>query len=112
MRFKGQMARQWGNALRVLLFGVLAVSAHAQAQEGRKILTQAAPIYPELAKRFGLSGTVKVQVVIAEDGQIKQTKVLGGHPLLVDATLDALKKWKYAPSNGETNATLEFNFHP
>jgi TonB family protein len=107
----GGTRRRWRSALLLgLLFGLTTVSGYAQ--EGRKIITQVAPIYPELAKRFGLTGTVKVQVVIAEDGQIKQTKVLGGHPLLVDATLDALKKWKYAPSSGETNATLEFNFHP
>jgi TonB family protein len=59
-----------------------------------------------------LSGTVKVQVVIAPDGQVKEVKVIGGHPLFVEATLEALKKWRYAPSNSETTAALEFNFHP
>jgi len=53
-----------------------------------------------------------VQVVIATDGQIKSTKVIGGHPLLVNAVEDTLKKWKYAPSSAETAALLEFNFHP
>ena len=32
--------------------------------------------------------------------------------MFVDATTEALKKWKYAPSNSETTAELEFNFHP
>jgi TonB family protein len=59
-----------------------------------------------------LSGTVKVQVVIGADGQVKEVKVVGGHPLFVEATLEALKRWKYAPSNSETTAALEFNFHP
>ena len=59
-----------------------------------------------------LTGTVKVQVIIAKDGQIKDTKVLGGHPVLVDTTLEALKKWKYAPAPTETTSILEFNFHP
>jgi Gram-negative bacterial TonB protein C-terminal len=44
--------------------------------------------------------------------KVKDVKVVGGHPLFVDATTDALKKWKYAPSNSETTAELEFNFHP
>jgi TonB family protein len=92
------------------MFSLMTVSA--SGQDGRKAIAQPAPAYPQLARRFGLSGTVKVQVVVAADGQIKETKVLGGHPLLVDATLETLKKWKYAPSSGETTTTLEFNFHP
>jgi outer membrane biosynthesis protein TonB len=50
--------------------------------------------------------------LIAPDGRVKDVKVIGGHPLFVDATIEALKKWKYAPSNAEATATLEFNFHP
>ena len=84
----------------------------AYGQEGRKLLERPVPIYPQLARRSGLSGTVKVQIVIAPDGHIKDVQVLGGHPLFIDATTEALKKWKYAPSNNETTATLEFNFHP
>jgi periplasmic protein TonB len=92
------------------LFVLAAVSAYGQ--EGRKLLEQPVPIYPQLAHRSGLSGTVKVQIVIAQDGHVKDVKVIGGHPLFVDATVDALKKWKYAPSSSETTAALEFNFHP
>jgi TonB family protein len=82
------------------------------AQENRKVLSNPVPAYPETAKRFRLTGVVKVQVVIAPDGQIKSTKVIGGHPLLVKAIEDTLKDWKYAPASSETTAQLEFNFHP
>ncbi len=79
-------------------------------QETRKIISQPAPVYPEMARQFRLSGTVKVQVVVAPDGQIKETKVIGGHPLLAEAALTALKKWRFAPSNAETTQVVEFNF--
>ncbi len=82
------------------------------AQETRKVISNPTPAYPETAKRFRLTGVVKVQVVIAPDGQIKSTKVIGGHPLLVNAVEETLKNWKYAPANAETTASLEFNFHP
>jgi len=82
------------------------------AQEVRKVIDQPRPRYPEVAKTLRLSGTVKVQVTIGTDGQIKETKVLGGHPIFVDVTLDTLKKWRYAPGPAETTAQLEFNFHP
>jgi len=88
------------------------MTVNASGQEGRKLISQPVPAYPQFARHIALSGTVKVQVVIAADGQIKDVKVVGGHPLFVDATLEALKKWKYAPSSSETTATLEFNFHP
>jgi TonB family protein len=65
-----------------------------------------------MAKRMALTGTVKIEIVVGPDGQIKNTRVLGGHPLFVDAALDALKKWKYAPASMETTTILEFDFHP
>jgi len=64
------------------------------------------------ARRFRLIGVVKVQVLVAPDGQIKDVKVLGGHPVLVSAVQDALKNWKYAPASSETTVSLEFSFHP
>ncbi len=82
------------------------------AQEGRKALNSPTPSYPETARRFRLTGIVKVQVLVAPDGQIKDVKVLGGHPVLVSAVQDALKNWKYAPGSGETTVSLEFSFHP
>jgi len=91
---------------------VLGLAITASAQEGRKLIAQPAPAYPEVAKRARLSGTVKVEVLIAADGKVKDVKVIGGHPLFVDATIEALKKWKYVPGNAEVTATLEFNFHP
>src|SRR5215510_12583980 len=82
------------------------------AQENRKLVSNPTPVYPETAKRFRLSGVVKVQVTIAPDGQIRDIKVIGGHPLLVNAVQDTLKNWKYAPASSETSASLEFSFHP
>jgi len=86
--------------------------ANLQAQEGRKVLSNPVPAYPEVARRMRLSGVVKVQVVIGADGRIKEKNVTGGHPILVRAVEDTLKNWKYAPASGETTTQLEFNFHP
>jgi TonB family protein len=87
-------------------------AANLQGQESRKVLSNPVPVYPETAKKFRLSGVVKVQVVIAPDGHIKETKIIGGHPLLVFAVEDTLRSWKYAPASSETTMQLEFNFHP
>lgn len=95
-----------------LLIGIAMPGLSLHAQEGRKPLNSPTPTYPETARRFRVSGVVKVQVVIAADGQIKDVKVIGGHPLLVNAVQETLKNWKYAPASGETTASLEFSFHP
>lgn len=95
-----------------LLVVCLLATANTYGQENRKLVARPAPAYPGVAKNARLEGTVKVQVVIAPDGRIKDVKVIGGHPLFVETTLEALKNWKYAPSNAETTAVLEFNFHP
>lgn len=97
-------------AVTVLLLTLLAVNL--SAQESRKLIAHPAPIYPEMAKKFSLTGSVKVQVVIAPDGHIKDMKFIGGHPLLVATVEDTLKHWRYEPASGESTDVLEFNFHP
>jgi TonB family protein len=78
----------------------------------RKAKTKVAPIYPELARRMSISGVVKVQVVVAPNGTVKSTKVVGGHPLLVNAATDAVKKWRFEPASEETTGIVEFKFDP
>ena len=104
---KGRMV---GGAL--LAMALTLGTSNLQAQEGRKVLSNPVPVYPEVARKMHLTGTVKVQVVIGTDGRIKEKIFIGGHPVLVSAVDDTLKNWKYAPASGETSTQLEFNFHP
>jgi len=99
----------WKAAILVVL---CLAAVRLSGQETRKAIVQPAPAYPPLARQYHLSGTVKVEVVIAPDGQIKATKVMGGNALLADAALEALRKWKFAPANAESTQVLEFTFKP
>jgi protein TonB len=95
------------------LIAVMALAvAIAFAQQGRKAISNPTPEYPDFAKKLNLTGVVKVEILIGTDGEIKSTNVVGGHPILVDSVLKALKKWKYAPASGETSTVLEFRFNP
>jgi TonB family protein len=71
---------------------------------------QVAPVYPELARKMAVTGTVKVQLTIAPNGLVKQAKLVGGHPLLVDPVMDAVKRWKYEPGPSETVQVVEVKF--
>lgn len=84
--------------------------AFANDDGGRRIKSKVAPVYPDLARRMNVTGSVKVQIVIAPNGTVKSTKVIGGHPLLIEPSLDAVRKWRYEPSNEETIETVEFKF--
>ena len=103
-------------AILLLLFGAaLLRPAPAFAQQDeltRKVKTKVAPVYPDVARRMNISGTVKVLVVVSPSGALKSSKVVGGHPLLVNAAMDALKKWKFEPAPEESTGVVEFKFQP
>jgi periplasmic protein TonB len=67
------------------------------------LLKKVVPIYPPLARQMRVSGTVQLIGIIAKDGTIQQLQVVGGHPLLVKAALDAVRQWIYRPTllNGQ-----------
>lgn len=56
-----------------------------------------APTYPPAAKTMRMTGTVKVEVIISEDGSIAEVKNTSGPSMLQRAATDALKKWKFKP---------------
>src|SRR5277367_5518127 len=82
--------------------------AFAQAEVVRKVKTRVSPSYPDLARRLSIRGTVKVVVVVSPRGDPKDARVVGGNPVLVNAALDAVKKWKFEPAADESTVTLEF----
>jgi len=76
------------------------------------VKSKVAPVYPDLAKKMAISGTVRVAVVVGSNGSVKSTKVLGGHPLLIDAAVDAVRKWKFEPGPDDSSGVVEFKFQP
>ena len=112
MSFQG-LQRQL--AVGVLLIGACAatIAPKAWGQETtRKTKTRVAPAYPDLARRMKIAGVVKVQLMIAANGVVKDAKVVGGHPVLANAVLDAVKKWRFEVGPQETTESLEFRFDP
>src|SRR6185437_3727835 len=67
------------------------------------LVNRVQPVYPPLARQTRISGTVRLHAIIGKDGSVQQLEVLTGHPLLVQAALDAVRQWRYRPTllNGE-----------
>jgi TonB family protein len=78
----------------------------------RRAKTKVQPAYPELARKMNLVGTVKIEVVVAPNGAVKDARVVGGHPVLAGAALDAAKKWRFDPASAESTGVIDFKFEP
>jgi len=84
--------------------------------QSAKIVAQPQPVYPPLARQARISGTVVLHAIIDKDGHVSQLEVVSGHPLLVQAAMDAVKNWRYQPTllNGdavEVDTTITVNFN-
>jgi protein TonB len=62
------------------------------------IINQTRPVYPTLAMQARIQGNVVLHAIIDKDGGVAQLEVISGHPLLVQAALDAVKQWRYRPT--------------
>jgi TonB family protein len=109
MRFR--WTRFAASSIALLILASTGFSQTSGTDEGkRKVKTKTSPVYPELARRMSVSGKVKIEVIITPDGHVRSTRVLGGHPLLVQACQDAVKEWKFFPAPEETTQIVEFDF--
>lgn len=102
MRFLHPTAAATVAAVLLLLCGTAVAGA-------RKPKVQSQPKLPELARRMGVKGTVRLEIEIAADGSVKSDKPLGGHPLLIQSAEQAVRKWRFEPGP-PTKEVVEFNF--
>ncbi len=73
------------------------------------------PVYPTMARSMRLTGVVKVDLVIDENGQVAEVQNLSGPAMLQRAATDAVKKWRFKPFTRDGQATkatgfVSFNF--
>ncbi len=68
-----------------------------------KLIYGPKPSYPLLALRARIEGQVQFSAVIARDGTVQSLTVVSGHPLFIQAALETVRHWRYAPTllNGE-----------
>jgi general secretion pathway protein A len=63
-----------------------------------QLLTHVLPQYPELARQSHAEGDVALEVVVDKSGSVSDAKIVSGPGVLRQAALDAVRRWKYAPS--------------
>jgi len=78
----------------------------------RKLIFSVPPEYPELARKMNIQGVARVLLTVTTDGRVVGIKELGGHPVLIAALVQAVKKWKYEPADRESEIEVRFEFTP
>jgi len=66
------------------------------ARPDLKLLHSEAVNYPPLARQTRISGTVVLQVSVANDGTVSHVEVLKGHPLLSGLIQQNVRQWRFA----------------
>jgi protein TonB len=62
------------------------------------LITQTTPVYPAIAKTARVEGLVVLEGTVNIEGRIENIQIVSGHPMLVGAAVDAVKKWIYRPA--------------
>jgi periplasmic protein TonB len=86
--------------------------AYGQADNDRKLVTRVEPEYPDALKKLYIGGVVRVEVMVAPNGTVKSTKLLGGSPILGQSTMKAVRQWKYVPAAADETLTVKIEFDP
>jgi TonB family protein len=109
---QGDWIDRWLSTLETTFLGAI----REDPDELQKHLVSAPPpAYPDIARRAGVQGIVRLQVRATKDGRIEVDKILSGSPTLADAAIAAVKQWRARPfSNGgrpvDVISTVTFNF--
>ena len=79
------------------------------------LIDRVQPDYPPIARAARIQGVVILRATISREGTIENLQVVSGHPMLIKAAMDAVKRWHYRPYvlNGqpvevETEVTVNF----
>ena len=82
----------------------------------KRLVSAPPPGYPEVARKAGIEGVVRLQVRLKQDGRIEVEKLLDGDTVLADAAIAAVKQWRGKPVEMDGKpvdviSTVKFEFH-
>ncbi|WP_307973480.1 energy transducer TonB [uncultured Dialister sp.] len=85
---------------------------------GPQVLSQTNPVYPESARRAGITGTTVVGMTVSTDGTVSSAWVASssGNSALDNAAVSAVYSWRFVPAkqNGApvaANTNVRIDFH-
>lgn len=73
------------------------VRAASEGIMSANILYSPAPAYPAAASAAHVQGEVRVKAAVDRQGNVASVRIISGPPLLRDAALDAVQRWRFRP---------------
>jgi TonB family protein len=109
---RGDWVDRWLNSLETTFLGGIREDPDVLQQH---LVSSRPPVYPEIAKRAGVQGIVRLQVRATKDGRIEVDRILSGSPTLAEAAIAAVKQWRVRPFSAagkpvDVISTVTFNF--
>lgn len=93
-----------------LALGLLLACPVTMRADDRAIVKKVPPVYPELAKRMHITGTVRVTTTVDAEGTVTKVESQGSNKILAGAAEDAVKHWKFATGDGTATVVVEVSF--
>lgn len=106
--------------LAVFCLGTASIPLPSQAQQSapapskRKVIKNVTPDYPKIARGARLTGSVRMLASVTPDGNVRSVKVIGGSPIFVQVSIEAVEKWRWerASDSSEELVQLKFGNNP
>jgi len=67
----------------------------AEAIEG--LASRVQPDYPPLARQLKIQGTVELEALVTESGEVAKVDIVSGNPVLTTPAAQSVKRWKFKP---------------
>jgi TonB family protein len=93
-----------------LLAAALPLGVSSQEAAEPKPLKKILPAYPEVLRKMGISGTVRLKVTVAADGSVKDIEVQGGGAIFAEAASKAVRQWRYPAGSNNRVAEVSAEF--
>jgi len=105
----------WWGAWKDRLYSLMGGVREDPEEFKKHLINSPPPDYPDMAKRAGIQGVVRLEVRAKSDGTLEVQKVLEGEPALVEAVTSAVRQWRVNPQDfcgkkADVTTTLAFNF--
>lgn len=81
-----------------------AMSRISAAEAENRLTKKVDPVYSKMAQLAHVQGEVVLNIVISPQGKVVDVKALSGHPMLIQAAIDAVNQWEYRPYPAQDNA--------
>ena len=99
--------------LAVILLSGATLRLHGQtaAKIKRKVLVSYQPVYPYVLQNGHFEGQVRLEATVLPNGTVTKVETKGGNPMLAQYAVEAVMKWKYAPTPAQTVEDVSFYFN-